>query len=707
MSRFIDELKRREMIKPLLAYIGIAWLVLQIISVLSGTFALHPLVGSGVFLLFVFGFPILCFLTWHFDISLSGITRTPSSGNLKHQPFGIFNWLGLVVIVIISGLVSIRLFYTIYDSHLSQKTQVIQTNSIKSIAVLPFVDESPNKDQNYIALGLSEEITSLLGGLDSFQVSASRSSQILSEKGLSNTEIGQRLNVDAILTGSVINDGQRINIRTELIEITTGRVLWNESFQRDMTDIFELESEISRTVVNLLQDSYTQSGELSALSKTKSVDALVLYLKGREAYRKQTTESMQQARSLFEQAIAIDPEYAQAYVALADTLTLLAEGGGRFGIIDTNIAANLAEDNLNKAMVREPKIADIYAVMGQINKLRNQYEESLKNYDKATEINPSLAIAYMWKANALYALQRFDEAIETLKESIKLDPLFSGSAYNLGMMLSWQARFDEAEIVFEQLKIDHPDSTYAYQGLADMYFSQGNFVASIAQAKKAIALSPDNPELIYKLEGPLIQLGLVDILQNMDYDPSLEATILIFEGKFKLLFEKMDFDTAANPDDYWTAFEAGWYHAMFGDQARALELIINNSQQLDDADKYYMPYCSPAIEIAWSYQQQKKLDDAEQILTTCASLLKQQEASSIAQSELFYLGARLNALNGNNENAMTYLKQAVDFGWREWWTKHDPLLTSLHNENDYIEVIDFIEKDLQNQANEARKIFQE
>lgn len=706
IKRFLSELKRRKVIKPLVAYFGISWLLLQVVGLIVSFMNLHPLVGPASLLVVVCGFPVAAYLSWHFDFTMDGIERTHSIDeelNPKIEPFGPANWFGLSALVIISAFVGYQYLGSINEQQLASKEGLTTVKKADSIAVLPFTDQSPDKDQAYLAVGLSEEITSLLGSADGFKVSASRSSQILSDRGLTPVDIGKRLGVETVLTGSVRATGSRLRIRVELLETESGRAIWSNSFLRELKDVFELESEISRAVVNLLQDRYVKVGELTSLSSTNSVDAYVMYLKGREAYRKQTTEAMKEARQLFEQALALDPEYATAYVGLADTIAMLSEGGTTFGVLKPEIAATLAEQNLEKALVREPEIAQTYAVMGVVRLLRNQYEESIEAFDKALEINPSLSIAYMWKTNSLSMLQRYDEAIEAQTRARELDPLFVSHSYNLGVLLLWQGRDAEATEVFNTLKQDHPKSTFPYQGLADVYFSQGKFVASIRELKMAISLSPDNPDLKHRLNSSLLNLGLIDILKQQTSDPRYDSTILMLEGKLEELFNKMAFEQAASPDDYWTAFEAGWYHAMFGQQDKAIALISANYELLEDTDKYYMPQCSPAIEAAWAAQVQGNADRFNKIIKMCTQLLKNELPSEIS----LYLDARLQALQGNKVQAIKSLEQAVDQGWREWWTKHDPLLDNIKSEDAYKTIIAFIDADLASQAGEARLLFTE
>jgi TolB-like protein/Tfp pilus assembly protein PilF len=716
VKNLLNEIKRREVIRPLIAYAGLSWLLLQIVDVISGVLSLPPLFAPTVLLILICGVPVVAYLSWYFDISLDGIRRIPRLGENDQptmEPFGLLNWAGLALIVLISVFGGVQLFDSIRDERMAAEEGQATVKEADAIAVLPFVDQSPEQDQGYLAVGIAEEITSLLGRVDTFRVMASRSSQVLSEAGLTPVDIGRRLEVDAVLTGSIRASGTRLRIRVELLDTEDGRTLWTDSFLRELKDIFAIESEISRAVVNLLQDEYLQSGAFADISTTSSTDAYVIYLKGREAYRRQTTESMREARTLFEQALALDPEYAPAYVALADTLGALSEGGDGFGVLKPEIAARLAEENLNKAILRQPDIADIYAVMGVVNLLRNNYEDSLGNFDKAIDLNPSLARAYLWKSLAFNELQKFDEAIAALEKARELDPLFLTSTYNLGMLLSWRGRTEEAEALFQQMQDDFPDSPFPFMGLSDIYFGRGDFVGAIREIRKAAALSPDNDELVQRLVGPMLQLGLTEIVKAKASDPAWSdtvayyyANILIFEEDFDELFERMDFALAANPGDPWTAFEAGWYHAMFGDENRAIELL-RSVETLPDSEKFSMPNCSPAIEIAWAHRKAGEESAYQDLADRCAQLLREQRSSSIQYFELDYLSARISALSGDTQRALSSLADAVDKGWREWWTENDPLLQPLHGEPEYRAATEFIRADLERQRTEARRLFDE
>jgi TolB-like protein/Flp pilus assembly protein TadD len=724
LKKLFSELKRRAVFKTLLVYLGVCWLVLQIIAVLTTTLNLNPLLGSALFVLLTCCLPMVIYVAWYFDISLVGIKRTPDineQASPGKTPRQLGHFAGLTLVMLASVYLGVEYFTAIKQQQLAKQQAVAQarlaSTAISTIAVLPFSDNSPAQDQGYLALGLAEEMTSLLGSAGNFKVSASRSSQFLSEQGLTAQQIGQRLQVDTVLTGSVKAMGNRLNVRVALLDVNSGSTLWSNNYARDLTDVSDIEQDIGRSVVNLLQDKYLEAGSFNTLASTRSADAYVLYLKGREQYRKQTTEAMQQARQLFEQAVALDPEYANGYVGLADTLLLLAENGAGvagFGVIKTDIAVMLAQQSINKALVRQPNMAEAYAVKGLIAYVENDFATAIADYDKAIALNPSLAIAYMWKFVALNSLQRFDESLSALQLAQELDPLFLTSSYNLGVTLTKFGRFKEAEAIFQQIKLDHSQSTFSHQGLADLYFSQGNLVGAIREAKLASQLSPAEQRLVHKLISPLVNLGLTDIVKQKASDPTwasttdfYQETILIFEKNFKVLFERMNFKLAANPDDYWLQFEAGWYHAMFGDKQKALQLLTEKSKLIEPADMFGMPHCSPAIEIAWAEQELGNKDSARKLINQCQSLLDQQLTSSIVYFELHYLAARIYALEDEPEQAIAALAKAIDIGWREYWTKNDPLLASLADNADFQQLMKFIDDDLARQKAEALALFAE
>ncbi|WP_370239944.1 tetratricopeptide repeat protein [Marisediminitalea sp.] len=684
MKVFLTELKRRNVIKSVLAYLGVSWLILQVVEVFSGLIDMHPLVGPGVILALTCGLPVVAYLSWHFDISLDGFRRTAESDDEAVKPLGAGSWLSLAGIAILSIFIGLHIFTSIEANYKAESEGQQQIMQADSIAVLPFTDQSPERDQNYLALGLSEELTSLLGRTEGFRVAASRSSQILSDKGLSPVEIGRRLNVQTVLAGSVRAQGNRLKIRVELIDTENGHTLWSEQFLRAFSDVFELESEIGRAVVNLLQDKYIEAGSFKSLNTTASTDAYVMYLKGKEQYRLQTAESMKAARTLFEQSIALDPEYAQAYVALADTIALLAEGESRFGILKTAIAAQLAKQNLDKAIIRLPDNAEAFAVKGYVEFMTEQYDTALTDLNKALSLNKNLSVAYMWRHFVHEALGHFEQALDDLEQAHSLDPISRANLANLGFEYSRRGDFQKAKQYLTRLTEDFPNYPQAYVNLADANYLAGEHAESLRNWLTAYSLSQDNLNYRNRAANILIELGLTEKAKQLvdATDPTYQSFILARERNGEALEDVLAFQVASNPDDFWVKMEQAIYLGWMGKSGKSAELFIALEDLTPIQEMYVMPFCSPAIEIAWA-QQTLDITTATDsaLIATCTKQLKE-EISVFKDSYLMYLSARISALSGNSTAFVKHFSEALDNGWLQWWTEHDPLVANVFAENE-------------------------
>lgn len=694
LMKFFAEVRRRRVLQTIIPYIGVVWLILQVVSVIVPMLNLHPLVSTFVAVLLFCGFPVVLYLAWYFDFTSEGLVRVPAANEVELKPFGWGKWTVLMAILGVSIFSGYHFFDEVRTEVAKQEEGVAIDKVSTSIAVIPFRDQSPDVDQAYLAEGLAEELTALLGKISGLQVAASSSSFILAQKNLPAADIGRRLAVDSVLTGSVRLTGDRLRVRTELIDSEKGTVLWSETFSRAFTDVFAIESEIARSVVNLLEDRYLEKGEVSSEAKTASTDAYVIYLKGREAYRKQTTESMKQARKLFEQAIGLDPEYAEAYVALADTILMLEKGSKRFGMLDTEVAIELADRELQKAFVRDQNIARAYAIQGKSFELKQDLDMALSSYDKAIELNPSLALAHMWRFILLRQIDRHPEALESIKKAYELDPASSTTIYNLGVALSLRGQLKESEQYFQQLLTSFPESPFGHAGFAYMYFMQGQLANSLISWREAIRISPEDSSYRNGFLRNLATLGLIKQIRDATDDPFYDSTILIWQGEYGKLFSEMDFQLKANPEDPWIAFEAGWYQLLFGDKNEGIELLMKSKEGISKEEMFSMPMCSPAIEFAWALKQKNRITESQQIIARCEEQLINAAKSGLKDSFRDHLAFRLAAIRQQPIAATKSLRRAISNGWREWWTAKDPLLADLERTEELQSLFDFIDSEL-------------
>lgn len=701
ISRLLDNLRQRGVITVMAPYTVVAWLVMQVVALLQPALAFPIWIVSFFTVLLIAGFPVAFYIAWFFEYTEHGLKRTTVDPDPSQEPLSKRHWAGLVV----TSLAALGIGYVSFGevrTNLAKDAEGIEELALEqSIAVLPFKDQSADQDQRYLSEGIAEEMTSLLGRMAGLKVAAASSTFRLSERDLDPVEIGRRLDVATLLGGSIRSQGDQLKVRVELINVEDGKVLWTQNFSRKLENIFAVEEEITRSIVNLLQDRYLEKGSVTLQSKTANTDAYVLYLKGEEEFRKRTTESMKAARKLFEEAVGIDPEYASAHVGVAKSVLLLAKGDQNVGSLDPKIAATLAEQALDKAIVRSPDHAGAFASLGRVHVLRGQNDEALSAYDKALSINPNLAIAHLWKSVTLRTLQRYEAAVESLRKAASLDPTSSTVLHNLGFFLSQMSLLDEAEARFSELLALYPDLPQGYKGLGHVAWQKGELAKSVEFWGKAVELSPESSDIKYDYLGLLFTLQMEEVIP-LATDPFYGANILLLKKEYEALHEKMAFDLGANPDDPWIAFEAGWYQMLVGDLVVGADLLIRADENLSDQDRFAAPMCMPGIEIAFAYQLKGDLEKAEAYIAQCERMLEIERKSIFANNNLDHLEARLHSLRKDGVKGAEALGQAYDNGWREWWVDLDPLLDTVRQDPEGSRITQEIKMSMENERTQAR-----
>ncbi|MCQ8186632.1 tetratricopeptide repeat protein [Parvularcula maris] len=656
-------------------YLVAVWLVIQVVVAVGPTLGLPDWISTVVVIASIVGVPVAFYVAWFFDFTSDGVVRTPSlrEGDVAAS-LGPAHLAGLAVTLLFAGLAGWLSLNVILNR--DAETDLIATApSDKSVAVLPFQDLSPSQELGYLAQGLAAEITVALGKLGNIRISAPSSAFRAAQGASSAAEIGRSLNVGAILEGSVRLVGNQLRVTASLVSTEDGLTIWSDAFSRPVEDAVLVEEQIARSILGIMLDRFLDSEDEELLDRPNASDAHEFYLRGREAMRARTAESLKQARTLFEQTIAADPEYAPGYAGLAAVLLLLGEGAQDYGTLDAKVANELASSNAQKALRRSPDLAEAHAVRGRIAAFEGDTDAALASYDQAIAINPSYADAHLWKSNLLLRQGLLDPATESLNTAFSLDPLSPIILYNKGYHQALRGRFDEARAYYEAVLDLEPDSPLGYRGLADAARREGNIAQSARTWKRALDLSPESVQYKDNLIGSLLTLEMGDaarLFAGEDYETNLRAA----EGDFDGAIEQVRFDYAAHPDDPWMAFEAGWTELLYGDPDRADEALIKADAALGDGDRFAMPYCSPAIEAAYALRRRGEEEAAIERITRCDSLRSEALENSASSIELDYLGARLSALQGDEAEAASLLKRAYDAGWREPWTAYDPLITA-------------------------------
>lgn len=696
-NQYLSELKRRGVIQTLTAYVVTSWLVIEVFDIAGPMFALPSWVNSLIGVAVVAGFPVVAYLSWFFNYSDGAIHRAQDRTGAAPQALNIWHWLGLCVISVAACAAGLYLYEDVSD-RLRKNEEGIQSADVdQSITIVPFEDLSPDKGQSYLAEGIAAEIGSILGRIEGVRTAATAASFRLARSGTPALSIGRQLSVASVLSGSVNATGNRLRVRAELLSTEDGSVLWSDSFTRTLNDVFTLEEEIARSIANILVDEYVDSGEVSSQPRTASSDAYVFYLKGRAELRNRTTESVKAARKLFEQSVALDPEYAPALVGVAETMWQLAEGGENYGNLDTEVAASVARKSVERALLLDDTLPEAYASLGRVEAMLQRHEQALAHYDKAVALNPSLVDVHVWRMLSLNKLHRYASALEALETAAALDPTAPTILYNMGFERSKRGDFDGARADFEKLIALEPENPLGYRGLATAAFREGQLALSLRQWAIAGRLSPETPYYQSAYRNVLFGLQMREAFRPLALSAGEEVNVLLLEGDYDGIDEKMQFAIAANPDDPWLKFEAGWYRYLAGDSTAADALMLEADKGFSNEDRFAMPMCSPAIEVAVALRNSGDSDQFESYVSRCEALLARTRDNTLEDNFLDHLAARLAALRGDQAAAVAHLETAYDHGWREWWTDLDPIFASFRTHPGMLRIFAQIRADLDRQ----------
>jgi eukaryotic-like serine/threonine-protein kinase len=366
---------------------------------------------------------------------------------------------------------------------------------INSIAVLPFQNKSPDADSEYLSDGLAESLIHRFSQLPNLRVSPT--SSVFRYKGAETdaVKIGGELGVQAVMTGRIAQRGDTLTISVELVDVRNNKLLWGEKYERKLSELLETQREITAEITDKLHLELSGEGEQKLAKKyTESDEAYRLYLKGRFHWNKRTAQDFEKSIEFYEQAVALDANFALAYAGLADTYLLMS-----------GYAADSPHESFPKAKAAGRRALEIDETLAEA---RNALAYALFNYDwnfseaereikLALKLNPNYATARQWYGNAiLLGAGRFDEAIAELKKAQALEPLSLIVSADLGTTLLFARRVDEAIEQFQKTIEMDDRFAYARVNLGRAYLMKNDFPAAIAECEKALALSDDPRPLV-------------------------------------------------------------------------------------------------------------------------------------------------------------------------------------------------------------------
>jgi len=494
---FFAELKRRNVYKVAVAYAVVGWLVMQAASIVLPAFDAPGWTMKVLLIALAIGFAIAVVLAWAFEMTPEGMKRTEDIGPDEKLPQWSrrkFAALMISLALIAAGLLTFQLIRSKQHSALQGGAPATpDAESLagtrpsipaKSIAVLPFDNLSRDPDNAFFAEGVQDEILTRLAKVADLKVISRTSTQRFKSTPENLPDIAKQLGVMNILEGSVQRSTDQVRVNVQLINAMTDAHLWADTYDRKLTDIFAVESEIAKTVADMLQVKLS-GREMSEMSVRPTDDPVAheLLVKGRYFLGLRRGDNLPRAIEFFQQVIARDPSYAAAYGGLSEAYIVLPRYTSAYpkDVFPKAKAAAL------KALELNPNLAEAHNALAKLAyDVDLDFAESDREFNRAIELNPNYAGAHHWFSGAsLESLGHFDEAIAEGKRGVELDPLSVVNLVDLGRIYFSARRFKDAVAVFEKaLRLD-PEFSYAHWHFGEMLQVSGDLKRAALEFAKA------------------------------------------------------------------------------------------------------------------------------------------------------------------------------------------------------------------------------
>jgi adenylate cyclase len=430
-----------------------------------------------------------------------------------------------------------------------------QPEALSSIAVLPFADMSPGRDQDYLCEGLAEELINALTHIDGLRVSARTASFQFRDVGADVRAVGQQLGVGALVEGSVRKAENRLRVTVQLIEVNTGYHRWSERFDRTLDDVFAIQDEIAERVVACLRGSVLSSREKLALLRPQTrAAAYEYYLRGRQHLPRLTQPDLLTSAEMFERAIELDAEYGPAFAGLATVHATLYEW---FGSKDDDLEK--AERSSQRALQLSPGLAEAHVARGCALALSRRYEDALREFEDAVRLNGNLFDAYYYYARTSFAQGKIERSAELFRKAAEVRHEDFQSSMLLAQSLRMLGRMGEAEHAAregleraEHMLALNPRDGRALSLGSGALFAHGQIARAIEWSQRALELYPDDMGSLVNAACLHAKLGqkdeAIDLLERVfargwgkrdwiDHDPDYD--ILRDDPRFKTLVAKL------------------------------------------------------------------------------------------------------------------------------------------------------------------------
>ncbi|MGD8868344.1 MAG: tetratricopeptide repeat protein [Gemmatimonadales bacterium] len=493
---FFAELKRRQVFKVAAVYGAVAFAVMQAADFLVPALRLPEAVATAIALVAILGFPLAIVLAWAFEMTPAGVQRerSASSGELEsivaqprssRWPAGILALLG-VVLVAGSGWWVLGRQADAASDRVAAAVAPNLTVDHRSIAVLPFANMSGDPENEYFSEGITDDIITHLTKFSDLKVISRTSVMRFKDTAMSLREIASELGVATILEGGVRRSDDRVRINAQLIDAATDEHIWAEQYNRELTDVFAIQTDVALQIAGALQAQLSpeERGQVER-RPTENLEAYNLYLQGRYFWNKRTREGLESAIEHFRRAIDLDPEYALAWVGLSDAYTILAD----WGYVSLEKTIGEATAAATRALEIDETLGEAHIALAQIKAHEWDWSGASEEFERGLRLSPGYASGHQWYGTHLGLIGRSEDSIREMERARELDPLSLIINANVGMVLRWAGRHEEAvKALRRTLELD-PDFVGALQELGLTFEERSKFEDAIGAYERSLELS--------------------------------------------------------------------------------------------------------------------------------------------------------------------------------------------------------------------------
>jgi TolB-like protein/Tfp pilus assembly protein PilF len=650
-------------------YIVAAWLIMQVAGVLIDLGNLPKWVGPIILPLLVIGFPIALALSWFYEITPEGVSREKD----VEPGEAITHLAGRRLDFIVIALLCAAVILFAYDKWWMGPPPE------KSIAVLPFTNLSGDPDQEYFSDGISEELLHLLAQLPDVYVPARTSSFYFKGRNENVADIAAALNVAHVLEGSVRRSGDRVRISAQLIRADNGYHMWSRIYDRDLGDVFAVQEEIATAITDALKITLSsgRGDSTPSVMRAANIEAYDAYLKGRELTHLRAHGYLNEAIDHFEHALRLDADFAPAHAQLAIATLLLTN----YGTLTLDEARREALPHLERALELEPDLAEAHAGRGLLAGMAGDPESEIKHTKRALATNPSYGDALNWLQVAYQDLGRYREADEVLEQLVVIDPLNVVGRWNYAEVLNETGRTREAHAVAESLMQQHEFWGFAIHGQTALYY-EGKIAEGLYWALKEAGMFFPNP----RMNAVFFFVGEFDEARRVIAIPEYWIDAYS-DGRWEEAILQVDEALAVDPDDTDLIADVAALRYESGRLDDALPYFERLLAYVPEGRP--APANRPLLQtMRLALLRQRAGDNAGARVAAriVAQDLAAQRAARRKNQRLYVAEAAMAAFERDDERAVNALESAVRTGLISRFILEDPLFDEIRDNHRFVAV---------------------